>query len=387
MLLVVRAEGGGGLCGVAALAAADVPVVLAVAALGLKGGQRARRWLRRHEAHLAARHLDGARDLVLLAVLPRLGHVAVLPAQLHVHRVAPGGRLAVGVAAVVVPAQAARGVVEVRARMLLRELRVPRLALLARLSAVLRAAVVRAVRLAVALGRAVEAIVAVEAARRHVALAVALAVVDVLGQAAGVAPRVLRAVAAVPVARLDEARLVAVLVAHPAFVAAGRAVLLVAVATVIVAGRRLARRLADTVSDHVLLAARSALALNLERGGGGVEHSDHVLGLVVTVDRDVKHARLARAEVDGVALDDLLLRAHVIHHPRRCQVIRLGGGEGEVDVGVAVARYQLHLDCVGAGGNLHDVVLEAVLVHKGGAQLAHLERLLGGLCAHAQRGT
>mmetsp|Transcript_20408 Transcript_20408/g.51853 ORF Transcript_20408/g.51853 Transcript_20408/m.51853 type:complete len:235 (+) Transcript_20408:650-1354(+) len=232
---------------------------LAVAARSLEARERAGRRLGGVEALHGAGLLRSEGHLVLLAVLPRLGHVAVLPAQLHVHRVAPGGRLAVGVAAVVVPAQAARGVVEVRARMLLRELRVPRLALLARLSAVLRAAVVRAVRLAVALGRAVEAIVAVEAARRHVALAVALAVVDVLRQAAGVAPRILRAVAAVPVARLDEARLVAVLVAHPAFVAAGRAVLLLAVTSVVVARRVLAGRLADAVGDHVLLAARCAL--------------------------------------------------------------------------------------------------------------------------------
>mmetsp|Transcript_40834 Transcript_40834/g.101085 ORF Transcript_40834/g.101085 Transcript_40834/m.101085 type:complete len:235 (+) Transcript_40834:653-1357(+) len=232
---------------------------LAVAARSLEARERAGRRLGGVEALHGAGLLRSEGHLVLLAVLPRLTNVAHLVANLGVHRVAPGRCLAVGVAAAVVATEAAVGVVEVRARMLLRELRVPRLALLARLSGVLGTAVVLAVSLTIALGAAREAVVAVEAARRHVALAVALAVVDVLRQAAGVAPRILRAVAAVPVARLDEARLVAVLVAHPAFVAAGRAVLLVAVATVIVAGRRLARRLADTVSDHVLLAARCAL--------------------------------------------------------------------------------------------------------------------------------
>lgn len=69
---------------------------------------------------------------------------------------------------------------------------------------------------------------------------VTFTIVDVLGQATGVAPAVLAAVAAIPVARLDEARLVAVLVAHPALVAARCATLLPTVATIVVALRRLA---------------------------------------------------------------------------------------------------------------------------------------------------
>mmetsp|Transcript_11137 Transcript_11137/g.35123 ORF Transcript_11137/g.35123 Transcript_11137/m.35123 type:complete len:213 (+) Transcript_11137:1089-1727(+) len=211
-----------------------------------------------------------------------------------------------------------------------------------------------------------EAVVAVKAARRHVALAVALAVVDVLGQAARVAARVLRAVAAIPVARLDKARLVTVLVAHPALVAAGRAVLLVAVASVVVARRHLARLLADAVSDHVLLAARRALLLDHARGRRVVD-ADHVLRLVVPVHGDVQDARFVLAELDGVALDHLLLRAHVVHHPRRRQVVRLWRGEREVGVGVAVARDQLHLDRVRLGWDEDRVVLEAVLVDKCGA--------------------
>mmetsp|Transcript_4681 Transcript_4681/g.13761 ORF Transcript_4681/g.13761 Transcript_4681/m.13761 type:complete len:248 (+) Transcript_4681:1318-2061(+) len=244
------------------------------------------------------------------------------------------------------------------------ELRVPGLALLARLGLVDRAAVVATVRLAVALARTVEAVVAVPLARLDVALAVALAVVDVLGKAARVAAAVLAAVAAVPLARLNKARLVAVLIANPALVAAGSAVLFLAVTAVIVACRYLALLLADAVGDHVLLAALCALVLNDASDLRCIIHADHVLGLVVAVDAHVEDARLELAELHRVALDHLLLGAHVIHHPCGGEVVGLRGGEGEVGIRVAVRRDELNLHRVRRGRNLHFVVVEAILVDK-----------------------
>jgi hypothetical protein len=113
------------------------------------------------------------------------------------------------------------------------------------------------------------------------------------------------------------------------------------------AGAAGAHLLADTVSNLLVLAARRALVLDLERRRARVVHSDHVLRLVVPVDRNVQHARLAGAEVLRIALKELLLGTDIVHHPGRGHVVRLRLGEREVRIRVAVARDELHLDRLG----------------------------------------
>mmetsp|Transcript_17984 Transcript_17984/g.41233 ORF Transcript_17984/g.41233 Transcript_17984/m.41233 type:complete len:287 (+) Transcript_17984:626-1486(+) len=155
----------------------------------------------------------------------------------RLHCVAPRVRLlTIGVAAVVVTAEAVLWVCHVRARVHVWRLVRPVLALVAREGDRARPSVVSPVLLLVALVRVVVAIGAIPAARLVVADLIALVVVDVRRQAAVSASRVSGdAIVQVPLARRVVARLVAVAVAEPRQGAARRAEVLQLVLAVVTA--------------------------------------------------------------------------------------------------------------------------------------------------------